>query len=97
MAVFDFLKAFDNPQRRHSALVHLSPVEYERRQHSARVFKPRPVHDNGVTPICRANCGLVANPTAAGIPASWRRASPLAHSFGKYSSRSTRARPRGLA
>jgi putative transposase len=34
MAVFDFIEAFDNPRRRHSALAYLSPVEYERRQQS---------------------------------------------------------------
>ncbi len=31
MAVFDFIEAFYNPRRRHSALAYLSPVEYERR------------------------------------------------------------------
>lgn len=34
MAVFDFIEAFYNPRRRHSALAYLSPVEYERRQQS---------------------------------------------------------------
>jgi putative transposase len=36
MAVFDFIEAFYNPRRRHSALAYLSPVEYERRQQSQR-------------------------------------------------------------
>ena len=31
LAVFDFIEAFYNPHRRHSALAYLSPVEYERR------------------------------------------------------------------
>ena len=31
MAVFDFIEAFYNPRRRHSALGYLSPAEYERR------------------------------------------------------------------
>jgi putative transposase len=31
MAVFDFVEGFYNPHRRHSALGHLSPAEYERR------------------------------------------------------------------
>ena len=42
MAVFDFIEAFYNPRRRHSALAYLSPVEYERRH-----YYPRPcsTHD----------------------------------------------------
>lgn len=36
MAVFDFIEAFYNPRRRHSALAYLSPVEYERRCQSQR-------------------------------------------------------------
>jgi putative transposase len=32
MAVFDYIEAFYNPRRRHSALGYLSPQEYERRQ-----------------------------------------------------------------
>lgn len=31
MAVFDFIEAFYNPHRRHSALAYLSPLEFERR------------------------------------------------------------------
>ena len=31
MAVFDYIEGFYNPQRRHSALAYLSPIEYERR------------------------------------------------------------------
>lgn len=31
MAVFDYIEAFYNPRRRHSALAYLSPAEYERR------------------------------------------------------------------
>jgi putative transposase len=38
MAVFDFIEAFYNPRRRHSALGYLSPVEYERRHHAALSF-----------------------------------------------------------
>jgi putative transposase len=34
MAVFDYIEAFYNPRRRHSALAYLSPAEYERRQPS---------------------------------------------------------------
>lgn len=30
MAVFDFIEAFYNPHRRHSALAYLSPADYER-------------------------------------------------------------------
>jgi putative transposase len=35
MAVFDFIEAWYNPHRRHSALGHLSPLNYERRHASA--------------------------------------------------------------
>jgi putative transposase len=35
MAVFDFIEAFYNPRRRHSALGYLSPAAYERRHHSS--------------------------------------------------------------
>jgi putative transposase len=35
MAVFDFIEGFYNPHRRHSALGHESPVNYERRCQSA--------------------------------------------------------------
>ena len=35
MAVFDFIEGFYNPHRRHSALGHESPVNYERRRQSA--------------------------------------------------------------
>jgi putative transposase len=31
LAVFDYIEAFYNPRRRHSALGYLSPAEYERR------------------------------------------------------------------
>lgn len=34
LAVFDYIEAFQNPQRRHSALDHLSPAELERRYRS---------------------------------------------------------------
>jgi len=30
-AVFDYIEAFYNPRRRHSALTYLSPAEFERR------------------------------------------------------------------
>ncbi len=35
MAVFDFIEGFYNPHRRHSALGHESPVNYERRRQAA--------------------------------------------------------------
>ena len=35
MAVFDFIEAWYNPHRRHSAHGHLSPLNYERRHASA--------------------------------------------------------------
>ncbi|MDE3102494.1 MAG: IS3 family transposase, partial [Chloroflexota bacterium] len=33
--IFDYLEAWYNPRRRHSALDYLSPMEYERRCHGA--------------------------------------------------------------
>ncbi len=33
MSVFDFIEAFYNPGRRHSALDYLNPAEYERRHY----------------------------------------------------------------
>ncbi len=35
MAIFDFIEGFYNPHRRHSALGHESPVNYERRRQAA--------------------------------------------------------------
>ena len=35
MAVFDFIEAWYNPQQRHSALGHMSPLNYERRHATA--------------------------------------------------------------
>ena len=35
MAVFDFIEAWYNPHRRHSALGHMSPLNYERRHATA--------------------------------------------------------------
>ena len=35
MAVFDFIEAWYNPHRRHSALGQMSPLNYERRRASA--------------------------------------------------------------
>ena len=35
MAVFDFIEAWYNPRRRHSALGYLSPASYERRRQPA--------------------------------------------------------------
>jgi putative transposase len=34
LAVFDYIEAFYNPTRRHSALAYLSPAEFERRYRS---------------------------------------------------------------
>ena len=31
MALFDYIEAFYNPRRRHSAIAYLSPAEFERR------------------------------------------------------------------
>ena len=36
-AIFDFVEAFYNRQRRHSALGYLSPAEYERRYENGAV------------------------------------------------------------
>ena len=40
LAVFDYIEAFHNPQRRHSALDCLSPAEFERRYRSATIITP---------------------------------------------------------
>ena len=37
LAVFDYIEAFYNPHRRHSALGHLSPAEFERRYRSETI------------------------------------------------------------
>lgn len=34
MAVFQFVEGFHDPTRRHAALGHLSPPEYQRRRHA---------------------------------------------------------------
>lgn len=34
-AVFEFIEGWYNPQRRHSALGYLSPIDFERRYHQA--------------------------------------------------------------
>jgi len=39
-AIFDYIKGFYNPRRRHSALGYLSPAEYERRWLSAPAAQP---------------------------------------------------------
>jgi hypothetical protein len=39
------------------------------------------------------SCGLVANPTSAGIPAAAQRSGSSVHDVGNYSSRSINARP----
>jgi putative transposase len=35
LAIFEFIEGWYNPQRRHSALDYLSPLDYERRHESA--------------------------------------------------------------
>ena len=35
MAIFDYIEAWYNPKRRHSALGRVSPINYERRYHAA--------------------------------------------------------------
>src|SRR5438874_1963022 len=47
--------------------------------------------------IRRASRILVANSTSSGTPASSRRSASVAHSFGRYNARSSRARPLSVA
>lgn len=43
MAVFDFIEAWYNPHRHHSALDYLSPINYERsHQHKTSTASPTP-------------------------------------------------------
>jgi putative transposase len=37
LTVFDYIEAFYNPQRRHSALGYLSPADFERRYRSETI------------------------------------------------------------
>jgi hypothetical protein len=46
-AVFDYLECWYNPQRRHSALGYLSPIEYERRWQLDQAAELDPVHSTG--------------------------------------------------
>jgi putative transposase len=41
MAIFEFIEGWYNPQRRHSALDYLSPINYER-SHSQKAFTASP-------------------------------------------------------
>jgi hypothetical protein len=47
--------------------------------------------------ICLANVPFVAKVTVSGIPASARRAASSVHTEGRYSARSRKARPVGVA
>ena len=38
LAVFDYIEAFYNPRRRHSALDYLSPADFERRYRSSQTI-----------------------------------------------------------
>ena len=51
MAVFEFIKGWYSPRRRHSAIGYLSPVNYERSQLPPRSPKSITVHETGATPV----------------------------------------------
>ena len=50
MVVFEFIKGWHNPRRRHSAIGYLSPVNYERSQLPTRSPKSTTVHKTRTTP-----------------------------------------------
>jgi putative transposase len=48
MAIFEFIEGWYNPQRRHSALDYLSPINYERNhQHKTFTASPTPSSEPG--------------------------------------------------
>ncbi len=53
MAVFEFIKGWYDPHRRHSALDYLSPINYKRIQQIESLGKPNTVYRNGVAPFFR--------------------------------------------
>ena len=67
MALFTYIEGWYNPRRRHSALSHRSPANFERQHnHRIRIESPAPEHGLPTVGVCVASATPpVDNPASA--------------------------------